>query len=71
MVPSKIKLHKHLSADGLFRLVREGFERIKDHRESEVKISLADILMSGFAMFSLKDSSLLEFLMTVVLQIRI
>ena len=57
----KIKPRKHLSADVLFELVRLGFEKIKDHRLSDVKISMADALMSGFAMFSLKDPSLLVF----------
>jgi hypothetical protein len=61
MVSSKIKLRKHLSADGLFKLIREGFAGIKDPRETAVQISLADALMSGFAMFSLKDPSLLAF----------
>jgi len=50
-----------LSADNLIRLVRSGFEKIKDHRASNASISLGDALMSAFAMFSLKDSSLLEF----------
>ena len=52
----------HLSASGLFGVLRAGFEKIKDHRAKEmVKISLADTLMSAFAMFSLKDPSLLVF----------
>ena len=57
----KIKLRKNLNADALFSLVRSGFEKIKDHRSNNTKISLADALMSGFAMFSLKDPSLLAF----------
>ena len=64
MSRSKIKLRKHLKADALFELVRSGFEKIEDHRSTDVKdvkISLADALMSGFAMFSLKDPSLLAF----------
>ena len=56
-----MKLRKHLSASGLFRLVRSGFEKVVDHRSGKVKIALADALMSAFAMFSLKDPSLLEF----------
>ena len=51
--------NKSLSADSLFALVRSGFERIPDQRAENVKISLKDDLMSGFAVFSLKDSSLL------------
>jgi hypothetical protein len=50
-----------LSADNLIQLVRSGFEKIRDHRASNASISLGDALMSAFAMFSLKDSSLLEF----------
>jgi len=57
-----MKIRKHLSASGLFKLLRSGFEKIKDHRAAElVKISLADSLMSAFAVFSLKDPSLLAF----------
>lgn len=57
----KITLRKHLHADALFQCVRSGFEKIPEYRPDEVKISLPDALMSGFAMFSLKDPSLLEF----------
>jgi len=43
-------------------LVRSGFEEIEDVRAAElVEISLADTLMSAFAMFSLKEPSLLAF----------
>lgn len=57
-----MKTRKHLSASGLFKLLRSGFEKIEDHRAAElVKISLVDTLMSAFAMFSLKDPSLLAF----------
>ena len=53
--------HKSLSADRLFALVRAGFEQVPDQRAENARISLPDALMSGFAMFSLKDSSLLAF----------
>jgi hypothetical protein len=57
-----MKTRDRLSASGLFGVLRAGFEKIKDHRAMEmVKISLADTLMSAFAMFSLKDPSLLAF----------
>lgn len=59
-----MKLRKYLSADSLFKLVREGFEKIKDYRDNasnNIKVSLSDALMSAFAMFSLKDASLLAF----------
>ena len=57
----KIKLRKYLNADALFKRVYSGFEKIKDHRLGNTKISLPDALMSAFAMFSLKDPSLLAF----------
>ncbi len=53
--------NNRLSADALFTLVREGFGRIPDDRPASARISLADALMSGFALFSLKDPSLLSF----------
>jgi len=57
-----MKIRKHLSASGLFKLLHSGFEEIEDHRAEElVKTSLADTLMSAFVMFSLKDPSLLAF----------
>jgi hypothetical protein len=57
----KIKLRKHLNADALFNSVRTGFGNIQDHRNSNATIPLTDALMSGFAMFSVKDPSLLAF----------
>jgi hypothetical protein len=45
----------------LLETVRRGFGQIADHRAANASISLSDALMSGFGMFSLKDSSLLEF----------
>ena len=56
-----MKAHPHLSADALFKLVRQTFEKVPEHRVMNVEIPLADALMSGFAMFSLKDPSLLAF----------
>ena len=55
------KLRKDLSADTLFRLLYSIFSSIPDPRSGEVEIPLADVLMSAFAMFSLKDPSLLAF----------
>jgi hypothetical protein len=61
-VPLEIdNARKHLSADPLFTLVREGFEKIPDHRPAHNEVSLADAMMSAFAMFSLKEPSLLAF----------
>ncbi len=56
-----VRIRKHLSASGLFRLMREGFEEIKEHRAENIQIFLRDALMSAFAVFSLKDPSLLAF----------
>ncbi len=56
-----MKVHKSLSADGLIRLVRQGFGEIKDHRIMNIDIELSDALMSGFALFALKEPSLLAF----------
>jgi len=53
--------NKSLSADALFALVRAGFEQVPDQRAENAKISLPDAMMSGYAMFSLKDPSLLAF----------
>src|SRR5499426_719006 len=55
------KARKHLSADALFRLVHPGFDHIPDYRSTDVDIALPDVLMSAFAMFSLKAPSLLAF----------
>jgi hypothetical protein len=52
---------KHLSADALFRIVRNGFTNVPDHRGGDPEISLTDALMSAFALFSLKSPSLLAF----------
>jgi len=50
-----------LSADALFDVVRTGFAQVPDQRDDNAQISLADALMGGFALFSLKDPSLLAF----------
>jgi len=52
---------KDLSADALLGLVRGGFAKIPDPRPAEPTIPLVDALMSAFAMFTLKDPSLLAF----------
>ena len=55
------KARKHLSADALFRLVHPGFDNIPDYRPAGVAISLPDVLMSAFAMFSLTAPARLAF----------
>lgn len=57
----KIKSRQHLSADKLIKKLRSYFLTIKDHRKNTPKIKLADALMSGFALFSLKYASLMAF----------
>jgi Transposase DDE domain len=55
------KVLKSLSADALFALIHKVFSTLCDHRSGTPDISLADALMSAFAMFSLKSPSLLAF----------
>jgi len=59
--PSKANVSKHLNLDAMMTTAQSKFENIQDHRKRECKISLADALMSGLAMFALKDPSLLNF----------
>jgi len=57
----KPKSRKHLNADALFKRLHIGFSKVSDCRQGDIDIPMADALMSGFAMFSLKDPSLLAF----------
>ena len=57
----KIRLRKHLNGDALLSTMKTGFGKIEDNRPGNVQHSLSDALMAGFAMFSLKDPSLLAF----------
>ena len=57
----KLASRKHLSVDPLFKRLHKDFLGVSDHREGDPDISMADALMSGFAVFSLKDPSLLAF----------
>jgi hypothetical protein len=59
--PSKARLRKHLNADALIAGVRREWEKLPDFRNVSPKIPIADVAMSAFAMFSLKDPSLLAF----------
>ena len=54
-------VRKRLSADALYSMLRAGCDDIPDHRQPGSTISLPDALMSAFAMFVLKDPSLLAF----------
>ena len=55
------RVRKGLSADALYKLLRLRLETIPDHRGRKCPISLPDALMSAFALFALKDPSLLAF----------
>jgi len=59
--PSRNKQRKYLSMDAMLKKLHQQFSDIQDHRSGQVDISLADALMSGFAVFSLKEPSLLSF----------
>ena len=50
-----------LSADVLLGIVRAEFEQVPDSRADNASLDLADALMSGYALFALKDPSLLAF----------
>ena len=54
-------LQEVLSPDTLIAQLRKKFTTITDTRASNSSFSLNDILMCGYAMFSLKYSSLLQF----------
>ncbi len=55
------KTRKHLSFDPLADLIRKRAERLPDVRSRQGNFSVADAFMSAFAVFSLKDPSLLAF----------
>ncbi len=55
------KLRKQWSAPGLLGTARKSFGSIADARRASAPISLADALMSGVAVFSLKYASLLQY----------
>jgi hypothetical protein len=57
----EITLRRHLNADALFDTMRTGFAGLSNHRAGNVSHTLADALMAGFAMFSIKNPSLLVF----------
>ena len=55
------KGRKHLSADPLYKLLHGSLEKVPDPRRDGSPIKLSDALMSGLALFALKDASLLAF----------
>ena len=54
-------IRKQLSADALFQNIHQSFQDVRDPRTGKPSISLPDALMSGLAMFALKDPSMLAF----------
>jgi hypothetical protein len=61
-LPTKARVRKHVSADALNRTVHQCFQKVPDHRcAKDTKIPLADILTAGYAVFQLKEPSLLAF----------
>jgi len=61
MAKSYLQLQQKLRFDELMGFLDAQFEIIPDHRADNTRYSLADVLKSGFAMFSLKSPSLLDF----------
>jgi hypothetical protein len=61
MKKDKKKLSESLTMDYLVGQVRNFYAHLSDHRAKNVKFKLVDVLMSGYAMFSQKCASLLEF----------
>jgi hypothetical protein len=59
--PTKTRVRKHLGADVLLRKLDGCFHKVKDMRPGDAEITLSDALLSGYAVFSLKDPSLLAF----------
>ena len=60
-IPERPITRKHLSFDPLISEIRNRAEQLPDARSRQDEFSVADAVMSGFAMFSLKDPSLLAF----------
>lgn len=52
---------KKLEIDALLKFTKSKFDKFKDTRADNIQYQLGDVVQSGLAIFSLKDSSLLEF----------
>lgn len=61
MAKSYLQLQQDLTFDELMRFLDDQFQNFPDHRATNARYSLADVLKSAFAMFSLKSPSLLDF----------
>ena len=60
MPDSPRQLRQHLNADAIIDTLRQRFATLADTRVQPT-VPVADALMSGFALFALKDPSLLAF----------
>lgn len=56
-----ITSRKYVSFDPLIQAIQHGAQQIPDHRQAQPDYSITEAVMSGIAMFSLKDPSLLAF----------
>ena len=54
-------VNKTLHVDALIQAIKADFGKLTDHRAQNAKIALDDAIMSAFAVFHLKDQSLLAF----------
>jgi hypothetical protein len=61
IIPNNNQERKNLKVDALIAKLRDRFDSIRDHRLTSCSITLPDALMSGFALFALKEPSLLGF----------
>lgn len=61
MAAPQQKLRKHLSVDALIQLLNDEFQHIVPNNPTIKNHALTDALLAGFALFSLKDASLLAF----------
>lgn len=61
MRKTRAELRQEIDYDNLVKVMRSDFSQIPDKRAPNVVYKLDDILMSGFAIFTLKYSSLLSF----------
>lgn len=52
---------KNLKIDKLLKYTKERFSKFRDRRADNKQYSIGDVVQSALAMFSLKDSSLLDF----------
>ena len=55
------KALESLKIDPLNSYLAKEFSKFPDDRDDNLSITMQDALMSGYAMFSLKDQTLLEF----------